>query len=323
MISFNDRVIWLPVYNTTAETIPGCALMEIVANPPTDNGQDVNGNWLVRKPTIDSNTRVIVNSEAEIPPGETGRGHRDNNAVLLYDTTEDLPLCNDQYGAKNGSWMAHRNYSGFRIDHAGNGRANASRDLSGGSGSAQNAVMITSGTLVTPGGGDLPYYAATEQSLSSGAWTTGATVRAINTGPFVPKAGEKYPATFIGYAVDGVTKCYAMRTSQQHIVQIGVGTLVTPGGTDLPYYAGTEYTLNSTGAYASVDTIRVINLGSADPKPSKKYPANFIGFASDGVTKCYAIKSAKTGVITDASISCTAGTVTLSTTTTYLDVDTW
>lgn len=323
MIDFIARAIWLPVYNTTAETIPGCALMEVVANPPTDNGQDVDGNWLVRKPTIDGNTRVIVNSEAEIPPGETGRGHRENHAVLLYDTTVDLPLCNDQYGSKSGSWMAYRNYAGFMIDHAGNGRANATRDLSGGSGAAQKAVMITTGTLVTPGGGDLPYYAATEQSLSSGAWSTGSTVRAINTGPFTPKSGERYPATYIGFAVDGVTKCYAIRTAQQHIVQIGVGTLVTPGGTDLPYYAGSEYTLSSTGAYVSVDAIRVINLGSADPKPSKKYPATYIGFASDGVTKCYAIKSAKTTVLTDASISCTAGSVTLAKTTSDIDIDLW
>lgn len=246
MIDFNARAIWLPVYNTTAETIPGCALMEVVANPPTDNGQDADGNWLVRKPTIDGNSRVIVNSEAEIPPGETGRGHRDNNAVLLYDTTEDLPLCNDQYGAKNGSWMAHRNYSGFRIDHAGNGRANASRDLSGGGSgtSPQFAIQISTGTLITPGGSDLPYYAATEQSLSGGAWSTGATVRAINT-------------------------------------------------------------------------------GTADPKSGKRYPATYIGFASDGVTKCYAIKAAKTQVVSGVSLLCTAGTLTLTTTTEYVDVDQW
>lgn len=187
----------------------------------------------------------------------------------------------------------------------------------------QNAVKITTGTLVTPGGADVPYYAATEQYLSGGAWTTGATVRAINTGPFTPKANEPYPATYVGFASDGLTKCYAMRTAQQHIVQIGVGTLVTPGGTDLPYYAGSEYTLSSTGAYVSVDTIRVINLGSADPKPSKKYPANFIGYASDGVTKCYAIKSAKTQVMTGITISCSAGTITPNPVYSYIDVDLW
>lgn len=244
MIDFKARIIWIPVYNSTAEIIPGCALMEIVANPPTDNGQDVDGNWIVRKPTIDGNTRVLVNSEVEIPPGGFGVGHRDNNAVLLYDTTVDLPLCNDQYGSKNGSWMAYRNNAGFRIDHAGNGRANASRDLAGGTGTAQKAVMITTGTLVPASGGDLAYYAATEQSLVAGAWSTGDTVRAINTGTADPKSGKRYPATFIGYAVDGVTKCYA-------------------------------------------------------------------------------IKGAKTTVLVDASISCVSGTVTLSKTTNDIDIDLW
>lgn len=128
MIDFKQRAIWIPVFNTTNETIPGCALMEVVANPPIDNGQDIDGNWLVRKPTINGSTRVIVNSEAEIPPGGTGIGHRETMAVLLYDTTEDLPLCDDAYGSKAGSWMAHRNYTGFKIDHAGGGRANAQRD---------------------------------------------------------------------------------------------------------------------------------------------------------------------------------------------------
>lgn len=128
MIDFNRRTVWIPVYNSTTETIPGCALMELVATPPGDNGQDVNGNWIVRKPTVNGSSRVIVNSEISIPPGGTGVGHREPMAVLLYDSSEDLPLCDDIYGSKAGSWMAHRNYTGFRIDHAGNGRANAQRD---------------------------------------------------------------------------------------------------------------------------------------------------------------------------------------------------
>jgi hypothetical protein len=131
MLDFRKRVVWIPVINASGETIPGGALMEPFANPPTHNGQDEDGNWYVRKPTEDGNTRVIVNGEAEIPAGETGQGHRDTMAVLLYDTTEDLPLSGDQYGSKAGSWQAHKDFAGFRIDHAGNGRANAQRESGG------------------------------------------------------------------------------------------------------------------------------------------------------------------------------------------------
>lgn len=136
MLEFNKRIVWIPVVNASGETIPGGALMEPFADPPTHNGQDEDGNWHVRKPTSDGNTRVIVNGEAEIPDGETGQGHRDTQCVLLYDTTEDLPLSGDQYGSKSGSWQAHKDYAGFRIDHAGNGRANAQRVSAAASGAS-------------------------------------------------------------------------------------------------------------------------------------------------------------------------------------------
>ncbi|MFO0937823.1 MAG: hypothetical protein U0798_15065 [Gemmataceae bacterium] len=180
MIDFHNRAVWLPVKNTTDETIPGCALMELVATPPDDNGQDEDGNWLVRKPTLDGNTRVIVNGEAEIPPGQTGMGHRESMAVLLYDTTENLPICNDQYGSKADSWQAHKDKPGFRIDHAGNGRANAQRESGGGGGtpSEPDVQISITGALVA---GPLDYYPATADTTTDGVtWTTGPACRAIN-----------------------------------------------------------------------------------------------------------------------------------------------
>lgn len=123
MIDFNRRVVWIPVKNTTAETIPGGGLMRVI-----DPGQDEEGNWLVGKPNADGDTTVIVNGEAEIPPGEFGLGHRDTMAVLMYDTTEDRPITGDLYGSKADSWQAHINQMGFKIDSAGNGRANATRE---------------------------------------------------------------------------------------------------------------------------------------------------------------------------------------------------
>ena len=108
----------------------------------------------------------------------------------------------------------------------------------------------------------------------------------------------------------------------QYAVYISTGSLITPGGSDLPYYAATEQSL-SGGAWSTGDTVRAINTGSAGPKSGKRYPATYIGFASDGVTKCYAIKAGKTQFVTGVSLSCTAGTLTLTTTTDYIDIDTW
>jgi len=197
MIDFNSRAIWLPVKNTTEETIPGCALMEVVANPPDDNGQDEEGNWLVRKPTIDGNMRVIVNGEVEIPPGETGMGHREMMAVLLYDTTEDLPLLDDQYGSKAGSWQAHKDKAGFRIDHAGNGRVNAQRESGGGGAAVEYGVrLVTTAALVT---GPLPYYPATADTTTDGtSWTTGPACRALNIGTGSLPVGYEAPGLFVG-----------------------------------------------------------------------------------------------------------------------------
>ena len=138
MLDFAHRVVWIPVVNASGETIPGGALMEPFADPPTHNGQDEDGNTYVRKPTFDGNPEVIVNGEAEIPDGETGQGHYESVAVLRYDTEEYLPIAGDRFGSKADSWQAHldthnTDYNGgggFKILYAGNGRAVARRDHS-------------------------------------------------------------------------------------------------------------------------------------------------------------------------------------------------
>lgn len=143
MLEFNRRIVWIPVKNMTGETIPGCGLMERYRPAGVnETGQDEDGNWLVRKPTVDGDSTVIVNGEAEIPPGETGLGHRDTMAVLRYDTTEDRPITGDRYGSKASSWQAHRDKAGFIIDSAGNGRANAQREFSG-SGETWHVATVT------------------------------------------------------------------------------------------------------------------------------------------------------------------------------------
>lgn len=132
---YRHRVVWLPVRNGTAETIPGNALMEVY-RPAGDGetGQDDDGNFWVRKPTSNGNPALLVNSEAEIPPGETGQGTYDTVVTILYDTTQTLPLTGDSYGSRAGSWQAYLGERGFIIAAAGNGRANAFRDWRDGTG---------------------------------------------------------------------------------------------------------------------------------------------------------------------------------------------
>lgn len=105
-------------------------------------------------------------------------------------------------------------------------------------------------------------------------------------------------------------------------VQI-TGALVTPGGTDVSYYPATEQRLDGTGAWSTGAVVRAINTGTADPKTGKTYPSTYVGLASDGVTKCYAIKAAKTQVVSDVSLTCSAGTLTQTLTKIYVDVDQW
>lgn len=199
MIEYARRIVWIPVINMTAETIPGGALMEPYAiSNPVDNGQDTDGNWTVRKPTIDNNPRVIVNGESPIPPGEVGQGHRDTMAVVLYDTTESKPLAGDNYGAKSGSWFAHKDYTGFVIDHAGNGRANAQRV--NGNSQANSEIKVT-GAIVA---GPLDYYPGTIETTTDGStWTSGATVRLVNTGSAALVNGNRYTSAYIG-TISGV-----------------------------------------------------------------------------------------------------------------------
>jgi hypothetical protein len=129
MQDFENSVVWIPIYNSTNETIPGGALMEPFANFPIHNGQDQAGNTIVRRPTKSSDPRVIVNGATAIAPGKTGFGHRDSMATIAYDTLEALPISGDSYGSKRGSWIAARGQTGFLIDYAGGGRAVAMRDF--------------------------------------------------------------------------------------------------------------------------------------------------------------------------------------------------
>lgn len=118
----------------------------------------------------------------------------------------------------------------------------------------------------------------------------------------------------------GIWVSLATGSSPSKAVLINTGTLITPGGGDLPYYAATEESV--AGGWVSGSTVRAINLGTADPNV-KKYPATFVGFAVDGVTRCYAIKAGKNQVLADITITCLAGSISTAKTFTTLDIDQW
>lgn len=119
----------------------------------------------------------------------------------------------------------------------------------------------------------------------------------------------------------GIWVSLASGSAPSKAVLITTGTLITPGGGDLAYYAATEQSVS--GGWVAGSTVRVINVGTPDPKSGKKYPATFVGFAVDGVTRCYAIKAGKNQVLADVEISCVAGSISTVKTFTTLDVDQW
>lgn len=95
------------------------------------------------------------------------------------------------------------------------------------------------------------------------------------------------------------------------------GVLVTPGGSELPYYPATADTAPAGGPWVTGSVIRVINTGTADLKTGKRYPAVKIGTISS--TDVYAAKGAKTSVVTD--LSCSVGTIFV--TKSFIDIDIW
>ncbi len=105
-------------------------------------------------------------------------------------------------------------------------------------------------------------------------------------------------------------------------IVITSATLVTPGGSDEPYYPASEQKLVG-GTLTTGSACRAINYGSLDPKNGKRYPATYVGFASDGVTRCYAIKAGKTKVLTDVTITCNAGTISVVKDSEFLATDVW
>lgn len=297
MLDFRKRVVWIPVINASGETIPGGALMEPFADPPTHNGQDEDGNWYVRKPTSDGNTRVIVNGEAEIPDGGTGQGHRDTMAVLLYDTTEDLPLSGDQYGSKAGSWQAHKDFAGFRIDHAGNGRANAQRESGGGSLVGKLVKCVSATAAAGSGVGAECYSATIKNPTATGQLTSFAsgsnvwlTLGGVNA-PAVPELNRYYLVVAVLGEVEAATGDTRQRVVGQEasappsvpVVYAAVvrvtGSLVSPGGGAVDYYPGKIDTLDGTPAWDEQTDVRIVNLGTT--ALSGRYPGAYAGTFDD------------------------------------------
>lgn len=145
-----DEIDWVPVYNTTAETIPSGALARVTG--VTD------GVFQLAKPNADSDTTVIVVGRHAIPADRYGRGTFDPRVIAAYDYADGTPAAGDQMGSANGSWYLNSGKAGFYVlGGAGNGLVNAVREAGSG----------TASPLTTKG--DVWGYSTTDARIPVGA----------------------------------------------------------------------------------------------------------------------------------------------------------
>lgn len=145
-----DRVDWVPVYNTTNETIPSGAVARVTG--VTD------GVLQLAKPNAAGDTKVIVVGLTSVPAGKYGRGTFDPRAVAAYDPADGPPAAADQLGSASGSWYLVAGNAGFRaLGGAGNGLVNVVREAGSG----------TPSPLTTKG--DVWGYSTTDARIPVGA----------------------------------------------------------------------------------------------------------------------------------------------------------
>lgn len=109
---------WLPVRNTTSETIPSFGVMKLVGSLDSD------GNIDVGKPDADNSLRVMVNGETMIRPGEKGKGHFGTRGIFGYDQSDGTPNVSDNWGVASGSWVLRKGKKGWVLFGGGSGVGN-------------------------------------------------------------------------------------------------------------------------------------------------------------------------------------------------------
>lgn len=100
---------WLPVLNSSGETVPAFALMRVT-------GVDTSsGSLIVGKPNADNQTNLLVNGPCEIPSGLQGIGMWGVPAVVCYDTGDGTPVAGDEWGAESGGWKLRNAKTGYIV----------------------------------------------------------------------------------------------------------------------------------------------------------------------------------------------------------------
>lgn len=102
-----DSILWRAVLNTTSETIPAFAIMQIT-------GVDGDGVVQVAKCTTDSTKLFLINSGTVIGAGDRGVGYAPMEMPYwVYYDTADTPANGQQWGPASGSWKATKNKTGL------------------------------------------------------------------------------------------------------------------------------------------------------------------------------------------------------------------
>lgn len=104
------QIRWLPVYNTSGETVPAFAAMRI-------SGIDSStGVFTVAKPnTNDATANILFNGPVEIPAAHYGIATADFPASVRYETGDGTPVNGDEWGVSSGDWKLRNARSGFLI----------------------------------------------------------------------------------------------------------------------------------------------------------------------------------------------------------------
>lgn len=112
---------WVPVLNTTTETIPSFGVMSVIGD------LDEDGNVSVGKPDENGSSRLLVNGEVAIRAGKTGIGTPGLRCVVAYDQADGAPVVGDDWGPGADTWLLKKGNTGFFLWGAAGGVANGLR----------------------------------------------------------------------------------------------------------------------------------------------------------------------------------------------------
>jgi hypothetical protein len=117
-VNVND---WIPVLNTTEETIPSFGVMSVLGDLDDDGAVSVG------KPDENGSARFLVNGEVAIRPGKGGKGTPGLRCVVAYDEEDGTPAIGEDWGPGVDTWKLKKGNTGFFLWGAAGGVANGLR----------------------------------------------------------------------------------------------------------------------------------------------------------------------------------------------------